>query len=164
MPTLVLFLLLGLNNVSRTGLVAQGNPTAHDSFRSAKAYLEARKYHIETMGELRDGQIHLGYTAYKAVDGVIVTVVRNKFESPESAKEYLEVQIRKASKIVQRGAALKAQEKGPEDRTEVELNSNSKSHALHAVLWTCGQEYFQVQSTSLRDILAFEKVLSWHGP
>jgi hypothetical protein len=111
------------------------------------------------MGELFDGDegITLGFTSYKASDGPGVLAMDYKFGSADEARAYFERKISKAIKVVERREKLNRAGKVVGEQVQVQIAFDNKEIGL-AVLWTDGEEFREITSLSLKNILGLEKL------
>jgi hypothetical protein len=110
------------------------------------------------MGEMRDEDgVHMGFTNFRASDGNTLTVLYEDFGSPATAEAFLEKQIAKAAKVVDRKNKL-----GPDgtvvgERAEITVRLSAEK-AIPAVLWTDGVKFHEIYSTSRDSVLELERV------
>jgi hypothetical protein len=110
------------------------------------------------MGELRDEDgVHLGFTNFTASDGNTLAVLYEDFGSPATAQTYLEKQMAKAAKVIDRQNKLSPDGTVVGERAEILLRLSSEK-AIPAVLWTDGVKFHEIYSTSRDSVLELERV------
>lgn len=111
------------------------------------------------MGEIVDSEegITLGFTSYKASNGPGVIAMDYKFGNANAAGAYFERKISKAIKVVARRDNLNRAGKVVGERAQVQIAFDNKQIGL-AVLWTDGEEFREITSSSLNNILELEKL------
>jgi hypothetical protein len=110
------------------------------------------------MGELLDEDgTHLGITNFKSPDGPGAAVLYATLDTPAKAHEYFEKQLAKAAKVIDRQNKLYAAKKVVGERAQILLRLDRRT-TYPAVLWTNGRTYHEIYSSSLKNILALEKV------
>src|SRR6202000_2085307 len=98
------------------------------------------------MGEMRDEDgVHLGFTNFKASDGSTLTVLYEDFGSAATAQAFLEKQIAKAAKVINRKNKLRPDGTVIGERAEILLRLSSE-RAIPAVLWTDGVKFHEIYS------------------
>lgn len=114
------------------------------------------------MGEIKtaDG-IDLGFTNFKASDGVDLRVLYWDFNDEIHAAQALEKQIARAAKIIKREPKRDSIGKVVGERVLILLPQVNHHEALSAVLWTDGVAYHEIRSLSLKDILELERVYKY---
>ena len=111
-----------------------------------------------SMGEVEDEEhIHLGVTLFKSSDGNTLEVLYEDFGSSTKAHDYLEKQLAKAVKVIERRKKLDTAGKVVGERAETLLRL-SPQEAIPAVLWTDGVKFHEIYSSSRDNILELEKV------
>jgi hypothetical protein len=120
------------------------------------------KFEQGNMGEIdtADG-IHLGFTNFKASDGVNLRVLYWDFGDENHAAEALEKQIARADKVVERTPKRNSDGKVVGERVQVVLPPVNHREPLSAVFWTDGVSYHEIRSLSLKDILELERVYKY---
>ena len=113
---------------------------------------EATKAGFRTV--LGKNETRLGFTDFKASDGVIVLAEDGQFRSPEEAERYLDFNVARSSRILTRGVNTDSTGKRVGLKAEVVLASDRKDSA---VLWTNGAWFNEVTSHSLADAEEFAK-------
>jgi hypothetical protein len=112
-----------------------------------------------TSGDSIEDGVDLGFTVYKAADGVSLTVVYNDFDGASQASAFFEKELVRAAKVLSRGQKTDRDGKIVGERAEIHLAKPNEE--LNAVMWTDGRKFHEIQSTSLQDILALEKVYKY---
>lgn len=109
------------------------------------------------MGELvdKDGT-HLGFTDYKASDGITLQALYNDFGTPSEAEIELEKEIKAAAKVVEIG--VKKNKEGTSVGRRAQIILRAPRVKWSAVLWTDGRSFHEIESRSLRDILELERI------
>jgi len=111
-----------------------------------------------SMGEMQDEDgVHLGFTNLKASDGNALRVLYEDFGSPASAQAFLEKQIAKAVKEVERKKKLNRAGTVVGERAEILLRLSSEK-TVPAVLWTDGVKFHEIYSSSRGCVLELERV------
>jgi hypothetical protein len=110
------------------------------------------------MGELRDEDgVHLGFTNFTASDGNTLAVLYEDFGSPATAEAFLEKQMAKAAKVIDRQNKLSPDGTVVGERAEILLRL-SLEKTVPAVLWTDGVKFHEIYSTSRDCVLELERV------
>jgi hypothetical protein len=99
---------------------------------------------------------HLGITDFKSPDGPGVAVLYATLGTPAKAHEYFEKQLAKAAKVIERKNKLNAAKEVVGERAQI-LPGLDQETSYPAVLWTDGQTYHEIYSSSLKNVLALEK-------
>jgi hypothetical protein len=108
--------------------------------------------------QIQDGEV-FGFTNYRASDGASLTVSYNTFPDAAQAKAWFEKEVTRSTKVVERGPKKDGTGKVVGKRAQiVPAKPNEK---LVAIIWTDGRSLHEVQSTSLRDALEFERVYQY---
>jgi hypothetical protein len=108
-----------------------------------------------TPGDLiQDGEV-LGFTTYKASNGVGLTSIYNTFDEASHAAAFFEKELGLAAKVITRGEKINKDGKVIGERAEILLPKPNEK--LTAVMWTDGRNFHEIDSTSLEVILEFEK-------
>jgi hypothetical protein len=129
--------------------------------KQARTALEETTFENIGMGEMEDENgVHLGFTDFKASDGIGLIVLYESFGSPERALNYFEKQLAKAAKVIERKNKLSPERKIIGERAEILLRLNPQK-AIPAVLWTDGEKFHEIYSSSLKEILQLEKVYKY---
>lgn len=111
-----------------------------------------------SMGELEDEDgVHLGFTNFTASDGTTLRVLYENFGSPAKAQDYLERQVSRAVKVIERKKKLSSAGTVVSERAEILLRL-SPQRIIPAVLWTDGVKFHEIYSASRDSILELEKV------
>jgi hypothetical protein len=120
------------------------------------------KFEQGNMGEIgtADG-IDLGFTNFKASDGVDLRVLYWDFDDEMHAAQALEKQIVRAAKIIKREPKRDSIGKVVGQRMLVVLPQVNHHEALSAVFWTDGVSYHEIRSVSRKDILELERVYKY---
>ena len=109
------------------------------------------------MGEASDENgVHLGITNFRGSDGSKLTILYEDFGSSEAAKNYLEKQIVKAVKLVEREEKVDPNGKVVGDRAEILLRLDDVK-AIPAILRTDGPRFHEFFSSSRESLLQLEK-------
>jgi hypothetical protein len=115
-------------------------------------------FHNIAAGEVEDeDHVHLGTTLFKASDGSTLQVLYEDFGSAAKARGYLEKQLAKAVKVLERKRKLNADGKVVGERAEILLRLSAEE-VVHAILWTDGVKFHEIHSSSRDNILELEKV------
>jgi hypothetical protein len=110
------------------------------------------------MGEMLDEDgVRLGFTNFKASDGNAVIVLYQDFGSPATAQAFLEKQLAKAAKVIDRKNKLSPDGAVVGERAEILLRL-SPERSIPAVLWTDGVKFHEIYSTSRDSALELELV------
>jgi hypothetical protein len=110
------------------------------------------------MGEMLDEDgVHLGFTNFTASDGNTLTVLYENFGSPAIAQAFLEKQIAKAVKVIERKKKLNPAGTVVGERAEILLKL-SVEKPIPAVLWTDGVKFHEIYSSSRDSVLELERV------
>jgi hypothetical protein len=119
---------------------------------------EKKGFENTGMGEMRDEDgVHLGFTNFTASDGNTLTVLYEDFGSPATAQAFLEKQMAKAVKIIDRKNKLSPGGTVIGERAEILLRLSSEK-AIPAVLWTDGVKFHEIYSTSRDSVVELERV------
>ena len=115
------------------------------------------EFKTTSMGEVFDEDgVHLGFTHFTGSDGSKLTVLYGGFGTPEVAKNYLEKQIAKAAKLVEREKKADSNGKTVGERAEILLRLDD-GKAIPAILRTDGPEFHEFSSSSRDSLLQLEK-------
>jgi hypothetical protein len=134
---------------------ASGDQASTKTIQSAPKKISFKN---TAMGEMRDEDgVHLGFTNFKASDGSTLTLLYEDFGSPATAQAFLEKQIAKAAKVVDRKNKLSPSGTVVGERAEILLRLSSEK-AIPAVLWTDGVKFHEIYSTSRDSVLELERV------
>jgi hypothetical protein len=117
--------------------------------------IEPRFIRGQSGDSIQDGVV-LGFTVYKASDGISVTVFYNDFKDASEASAIFEKKLIRAPKVLMRGQKIDRGGKIVGERAEIRLPQPKET--LSAVMWTDGRKFHEIESISLRDIRAMEKV------
>jgi hypothetical protein len=161
---LLVFLLLSfiLPNAPASSMPHPHSFVAYDASRSVgrsegKSAQKQTTFQNTSMGEIIDEDgVHMGFTHVKASDGNRLTVLYEDFANPADAGAFFAKQIAKAAKLVERKDRL-----GPDgtvvgERAEILLSVHA-GKATSAILWTDGDKFHEIISTSRRSILELER-------
>ena len=133
---------------------ASGNASSAQNPKAEKK----TEFTNSSMGELEDADgVHLGFTHFKASDGVRLTVLYEDFDHAAKAEEYFQKQLANAAKVIERGNKVNDAGKVVGVRAQILLRLDPPK-TMPAVLWTDGQTFREIRSSSLKDILELEKV------
>lgn len=113
------------------------------------------------MGELhaRDGT-PLSFTSYKSKDGVTVTVISGRFNSPDRANAEVSAQMKEARSIVSKESQADRRGKINHQRVVAMIPGNNPSSANTAILWTNAEEFHEVVSSSMKAAIDWERKIS----
>jgi|KBSMisStaDraftv2_1062788.scaffolds.fasta_scaffold496834_2 hypothetical protein len=112
----------------------------------------------DVMGEMQDEDgVHLGFTNFTASDGNKLTVLYEDFGIPATAQAFLEKQIAKAVKVIERKKKLNPAGTVVGERAEILLKL-SPEKSIPAVLWTDGVKFHEIYSSSRDSLLELERV------
>jgi hypothetical protein len=115
---------------------AYSKPTQSATAKQPPGTLKKVTFHNVAMGEVEDeDHVHLGTTLFKASDGCTLEVLYEDFGSPAKARDYLENQLARAEKVLERKNKLDAKGKVIGKRAEILLRL-SEQEVVHAILWT----------------------------
>ena len=103
-----------------------------------------------------DRDVHLGFTGFRASDGVSLTSIHAQFASPTEAQRYFEVVVGRSSKILTRDSTKDNHGNIIGVRAEVILTQNATAKTQYGVLWTSGPSFREIDSSSLDDALALQ--------
>jgi hypothetical protein len=79
--------------------------------KQARTAAKETTFESVMMGEMRDENgVHLGFTNFKASDGIVLTVLYTSLGSPENALSYFEKKVAKAEKVIERKNKLSQKE------------------------------------------------------
>ncbi len=110
---------------------------------------------LEGSGFVKDGSFSFG--DYKSEDGVVVERRVESYRSGARAREEMERRIRKASKVIERGAKRERQGRQKAERAVLMFGGSRSGSPQAVVLWTHGSKLYVLESSSLKHVLAFEK-------
>jgi hypothetical protein len=167
--SVIIFLLLICSSISIAGPVPAGSAAC---FQAPGSSLEEGKANQKTAGSIKFEQgnmgtirtadgIDLGFTNFKASDGVNLRVLYWDFDNEGHAAQALEKQITRAAKIIKREPKRDSIGKVVGERALVVLPQVNHHEALSAVFWTDGVSYYEIRSLSLKDILELERVYKY---
>jgi hypothetical protein len=146
-----------LSSPSALSQSVQPNSGAASATQNPKAGKKT-EFAVGDMGELRDEDgVHLGFTHFKASDGVGLMVLYEDFDNTAKAEEYFEKRLAKAAKVIERGNKVNGVGKVVGARAQILLRLDPPK-TIPAVLWTDGLKFHEIYSSSLKDILELEKV------
>lgn len=109
-------------------------------------------------GEALINGVKLGFSFYKASDGVTLEILYNNFADADLATQVFDKQLAAAAKIVSRGLKLNRVGKVVGERAQVVIPGNKPNETISAVLWTDGPQFREINAPSLADVLELEKV------
>jgi len=113
------------------------------------------------MGQLiLDGQ-SVGFTDFTASDGITLKMMYKDFTSAAEAVELFNKELARSERVVKREKKSNSAGTVVGERAEILLPSSLAGQANHAVLWTDGVKFHEIQSRSLTDILEFEKIYKY---
>jgi hypothetical protein len=119
------------------------------------------KFELGIVGEGRDEDgVHLGFSNYKASDGIGLIALYTYFSSAEEAQNYFQKQLAEAAKVIERKKKLNSVGKVVGERAQI-LKRVGPQKTSPAVLWTDGITFHEIYSSSLEDILELEKVYKY---
>jgi hypothetical protein len=107
-------------------------------------------------GDSIEERVVLGFTVYKASDGISLTVFYNDFKDASEASAIFEKKLIRAAKVLMRGQKIDRGGKIVGERAEIRLPQPNET--LSAVMWTDGRKFHEIVSISLQDTRALEKV------
>lgn len=109
------------------------------------------------MGELEtsDGT-NLSFKTYVTPDGTAITIIRGDFQSAESAEEELKLRVKTASRVIERGTNTDIFGEKHGQRAVLAQTEASAPEIL-SVVWTDGNHYTEISSTSMSLLKAREK-------
>jgi hypothetical protein len=149
-----------LSGASRLGQSAGAGPATAIAGKNQGAPKKL-EFDATSMGEMRDKDgVHLGFTNFKASDGSSLRVLYEGFGSPAKAKDYFERKLVKAVKVIERTNKLNAAGKVVGERAEI-LISLAPQRTTPAVMWTDGETFHEICSSSRESILELEKVYKY---
>ena len=111
-----------------------------------------------SIGELQDGNAHLGFSALAASDGVDIMHFYAGFVGPDEAKKYLLLVVARARRIVAQGE--KQNERGEVVGLRAVLslpNADDVAKEHWAIVWTDGRDFEEFSSNSLCHALEMER-------
>jgi hypothetical protein len=146
---------------SQKAILIFGGQADNSSSRTAptaatKGNTKELKFKPILMGELRtDYGAHLGVDNFVASDGVGLTVRYNATSGSVSSDSVFEHEIARAAKVISREPLKNSAGKVLGERAEILFHESN--HEFHAVLWTWNGSFHEIESSSLRHVLAMEK-------
>jgi len=105
-------------------------------------------------GRTRQG-VRFSTVLYKSSDGVSVSATTEERRSAGAANKELHTRLRATRRIVERGSKLDEKGRRIGERVVAIYVLNDKEQA--AVLWTNGQQFYYIESLSLKHALEFER-------
>lgn len=116
------------------------------------------KFQNIMMGELttEDG-VRLGFTTFKASDGVKLTAIDGEFVSAQRAHQEFDKEVAKAAKVIERGKKKDKRGTIVGERAQILVRTKAPDMPTPAVVWTNGSWFREILSTSVPDILELEK-------
>jgi len=119
------------------------------------------QYEVIMLAQVLDeAGVHFGSTTYRALDGTKITVLHNRFDTPELAFLYLEKKLAKAKRAAAYGRKKSRDGKVVGERVQFASDSGSSGKKTHSVVWTDGADYYDAKSVSLRHLLQVERALT----
>jgi len=111
-------------------------------------------------GDLIQDGTDFGFTTYGCPDGNSLIVIYNRFRDETEATAILDKELARAVRSEGRGPKRDAEGKVVGERVQLVLPSgkNKPDDTLHAVAWTDGAIFHEIESVSLPDVLAMEKI------
>jgi len=146
---------------SQKAILILGGQADNSSSRTApaaatKGNTKELKFKPILMGELRtDYGAHLGIDLYLASDGVGLTVRYNASSGSVPSGSLFEHEVARAAKVISRAPLKNSAGELLGERAEVLFHESNQE--LHAVLWTWNGSFHEIESSSLRHVLAMEK-------
>jgi len=124
-------------------------------------YLETVEYEAVIRGQLVDEDENpLAFTSFSVADGTKLLEMHKFCASPSQAVAYLNRQISKAQKTVNRGQKIDRKRKVVGRRAEIRVNVEGSHDKDWAVMWTDGSDFYELLSQSLCHILELERRLT----
>ncbi|MFZ0885922.1 MAG: hypothetical protein WAN14_21145 [Candidatus Acidiferrales bacterium] len=157
----VLFVAVPPSWVTCGRLQSSVSPEAHSKsqkqdVRRKVEFTEGNMGEIETADGLR-----LGFTNFRASDGVTLRVLYWDFDDDSGAKDAFEKEVNRAGKVLERGAKLDDAGKAIGTRARVLLTAGKPEQVLFGIIWTDGAKFHEIRSRSLRDALELEMVYEY---
>jgi hypothetical protein len=94
---------------------------------------------------------------WKSNDGVALSSSILTFSSEAQAREALSNRIKGASAVVERGPRINISGRRTGERVMVTFSYAGRKEASFGILWTDGEKFHDIESFSLRHVLAFEQ-------
>lgn len=144
-------------------------PKTIQSASSPEASIGPKKHVAETKIEFTEGNmgeietadgIRLGFTNFKASDGVSVRILYWDFDDQLGVKKAFEKELARASKVLERGEKVDGAGKVVGERAQVLLQTTDHL-SVFGIVWTDGVKFHEIRSASLRDALGLEKVYKY---
>jgi len=102
----------------------------------------------------------LTFTSYQAADGTKLTLFHKRCASAARAIEFLDRQIKRATKVVKRSQKTDRDHNVVGQRAQILVVLAGGEEVDPAVAWTEGSDYYEILSDSLCSILELERRLS----
>jgi hypothetical protein len=111
------------------------------------------------MGEISfDNGIRLGFTDYTASDGAWLRVLYLTEHGEAQAVTAFHQRLAHAAKVISRSEKKDAKGRVVGERAEVLAPAAPPNPPFHAVIWTDGPTFHEIESSSLRHALQFERL------
>jgi hypothetical protein len=138
------------------GLQHGDNNNSEDAPRAKNS--QKTHWKLAGMGEMeaRDGT-SLSFTAYESSDGRAVTLIHGAFASPEKASVELEFERTHANKIIEYGPKKDILGNTIGQRLVALAAEDRPRKTIAAVLWTRGEDIYEILSESLETALEWER-------
>jgi hypothetical protein len=106
---------------------------------------------------VKKGTNSVSFQDYKSEDGILVQRRIESHRSPARARDEMQRMIRKATRVIERGAKLPGEGKQKGERAVLSMRRGSAGDGLAIVIWTDGPDLYLLESSSLKHALALEK-------
>jgi hypothetical protein len=139
----------------------QSAPSTPNSGRAAKEPKQTGDVIFKPggMGEISfDNGIRLGFTDYTTSDGAWLRVLYLTEDGEVQAVTAFHQRLAHAAKVISRSEMKDAKGKVVGERAQILAPAAPPAPPFHAVIWTDGPTFHEVESSSLQHVLQFEKV------
>jgi hypothetical protein len=124
---------------------------------SQQSFPSGRTYTREIAGEAPEGAPGGSFFTLVSSDGMKFTKWSTDYETPERAASQLRQKLSKALEIVSRQPTGNTSGRKVGETVVARFAANHRDAGPASLLWTSGSELFQVDSSSIENILAYRK-------
>ncbi len=140
----------------------------HPDSRSTTAKRHGKiSFEDNASGRLIRDRTAFGFTSYLASDGINLLAIYTTFDDAAQAQAAFDRELAKAEKVIKKGKKNKeGQIVGERAQIvllggQADIVASKPDERFAAVVWTDGASFHEIESSSLRDVLALEKVYKY---
>jgi hypothetical protein len=112
------------------------------------------------MGELVDEGVRFGFTRFEAQDGARLEVIHGGLGTTAKAQAHFQKKLSEATKVLSQENKRDKEGAVVGIRAEVTFGPDQAKHTGYGILWTNGQDFYEITATSLDDARRAEKARS----